>query len=65
MYQIKLSDDQYRDLIFALCVAVNATKMEAWNLTELGVLDMSREASEDVNAYQNLREYITKNKEVL
>lgn len=65
MIQIKMTDEQYRDLYFALGIAADATRIEALNLSALGMNGVANEILDDVKKYQDLRKYITIQKEVI
>ena len=65
MIQLKLTDEQFRDLYFALGIAADATRIEALNLSALGMNAVANEILDEVEKYQDLRKNITIQKEVL
>lgn len=65
MVQIKMTDEQYRDLYFAIAIARDATRIEALNCRALGMKSVVNEILEEANKYEDLRKYITIQKEVL
>lgn len=64
MIQIKMTDEQYRDLYFAIAIARDATRIEALNLSALGMNGVANEILDEVKKYEDLRKYITIQKEV-
>ena len=65
MIQLKLTDEQFRDLFYAVFEAEQSCERLARDAERSGVAWLFEDANQESCVYKELRRFITDNKEVL